>query len=47
MTQPEVQITRHGGAAVLTLNAPQRRNVLSQAMVAVICESFDEVEADD
>jgi enoyl-CoA hydratase len=45
--EPEVQVTRHGGAAVVILNAPQRRNVLSQAMVTAIGDSFDELEADD
>lgn len=46
MTEAEVLVERHGGAAVLTLNAPRRRNVLSAAMVAGVRAAFDELEAD-
>ena len=46
MTDPEVRLERHSGTAVLTLDAPKRRNVLSAAMVAGIGEAFDALEDD-
>jgi enoyl-CoA hydratase len=46
VTEAEVLVERHGGAAVLTLNAPRRRNVLSAAMVEAVRTTFDALEAD-
>ena len=46
MAQSEVLIERHGGTAVVTLNAPERRNVLSSSMVAAIASTFDSLEQD-
>jgi enoyl-CoA hydratase len=46
MTEAEVLVERHGGAAVLTLNAPRRRNVLSLGMVDAVRTAFDELEND-
>ena len=43
---PPVLLVRDGGTAVLTLNAPQRRNVLSGDLVAAIGAAYDELEAD-
>ena len=42
----EVVVTRYDGTAVLTLNAPRRRNVLSSGMVTSIGAAYDELEAD-
>jgi enoyl-CoA hydratase len=42
----DVLVERHGGAAVLTLNAPERRNVLSEAMVGAVRAALDAAEAD-
>lgn len=42
----EVVVTRDGATAVLSLNAPQRRNVLSAGMVAAIGAAYDELEAE-
>lgn len=42
----EVVVTRDGSTAVLTLNAPQRRNVLSAEMVRAIGSAYDDLEAD-
>jgi enoyl-CoA hydratase/carnithine racemase len=35
------------GVATITLNSPERRNALSQAMMAAIVRALDEVAADD
>jgi enoyl-CoA hydratase len=43
----EVSISRHGGVAVVTLQAPERRNLLSARMVSDLREAFDRIEADD
>jgi enoyl-CoA hydratase len=40
-----VLVERHGGTAVLTLNAPQRRNVLSAELVAAVGRAVDVIEA--
>ena len=42
-----VLVERHGGAAVITLNLPERRNVLSADLVHAIGAAFDAVEADE
>jgi enoyl-CoA hydratase len=41
-----VLVQRYGGTAVLTLNAPQRRNVLSAELVAAMGRAVDDIEAD-
>ena len=41
-----VLVERHGGTAVLTLNAPRRRNVLSAELVDAVGSAVDEIEAD-
>ena len=46
VSEPEVVVTRDGGTAVLVLNAPSRRNVLSTGMVDAIGAAYDELEAD-
>jgi enoyl-CoA hydratase len=46
MTEAEVLVERHGGAAVVTLNAPRRRNVLSAGMVEAVQTTFDGLESD-
>jgi enoyl-CoA hydratase len=43
----EIELTRAGTTAVVTLNAPRRRNVLSAAMVDAVRDTFDALEADD
>jgi enoyl-CoA hydratase len=42
----DVLVERHGGAAVLTLNAPKRRNVMSEAMVEAVRTALDDLERD-
>jgi enoyl-CoA hydratase len=41
-----VLVEWQGGTAVLTLNAPQRRNVLSAELVAAVGRAVDDIEAD-
>jgi enoyl-CoA hydratase len=41
-----VLVERHGGTAVLMLNAPRRRNVLSAELVAAVGRAIDGIEAD-
>lgn len=42
-----VLVERHGGAALVTLNVPDRRNVLSAPLVRAIGAAYDALEADD
>ena len=44
---PLVTLVRHGGVALLTLNVPEKRNVLSAPLVHAIGARFDEVEKDE
>ena len=46
MSNDLVLVERHGGAALLTLNAPARRNVISAPLVQAIAAAFDSLEAD-
>ncbi|MFG2039804.1 enoyl-CoA hydratase-related protein [Dactylosporangium sp. NPDC048998] len=41
-----VTVERHAAAAVLTLNDPDRRNILTSALVAEIGEAMDELESE-
>lgn len=41
-----VRIERHGNAALVTLNQPDRRNVLSAALVDAVGAAYDALEAD-
>lgn len=41
-----VLVERHGGTAVLTLNVPHRRNVLSGPLVTAVGRAIDAIEAD-
>ncbi|MET7395720.1 enoyl-CoA hydratase-related protein [Dactylosporangium sp. NPDC005572] len=41
-----VTVERHDAVAVLTLNDPDRRNILSSGLVAAIGAAMDELEAD-
>ena len=43
----QVKVEREGAVAILSLNAPGRRNALDLAMVDDIREALDELEADD
>jgi enoyl-CoA hydratase len=43
---PEIEVKRRGGVAVVTLNAPERRNALTPAMARLFCEACDAIDAD-
>jgi enoyl-CoA hydratase len=47
MSDPLVLVSRHDTVAVITLNAPSRRNVLSADLVAALTRAYEAVEADD
>lgn len=47
MTASEVTVTHHGGTAVISLEAPQRRNSLTTAMVQAVGDAFDRLESDE
>jgi enoyl-CoA hydratase len=47
MSDSPVLIERHGPVAVVTLNLPSERNVLSSAVVTALSQAYDEVEQDD
>lgn len=42
-----VAFERHGSVAVLTLNSPAQRNILSAAMVAALTAAYEEAEHDE
>jgi enoyl-CoA hydratase len=46
VAEPEVILTCEESTAIVALNAPRRRNVLSAPMVDGLCTAFDELEAD-
>ena len=46
MSSDEVRIDRHGGVAVLTLAAPERRNALTVAMAEAMVAACDELDSD-
>lgn len=46
MSEPTVLRTRQGSTAILTLDDPQHRNVLSAPMVAAIGAAYDDLERD-
>lgn len=45
-TPQEIVLERRGGVAVLTLNAPQRRNSLTEPMANELLDACDEIDAD-
>lgn len=47
MTEPLVLLTDRESVAVVTLNVPARRNVLSADLVAALASAYDEIEAGD
>jgi enoyl-CoA hydratase len=47
MTDSPVLLERHGPVAVVTLNLPSERNLLSVALVTALSQTYDELERDD
>src|SRR3954453_13601605 len=47
MPGDEITLERDGGVAVLTLNAPARRNALTVAMAQELVEACEAIDADE
>jgi enoyl-CoA hydratase len=47
MSDSPVLVERRGAVAVVTLNLPSERNVLSGAVVTALSQAYDEIERDD
>jgi enoyl-CoA hydratase len=45
-TSDEVLLDRHHGVAVLTLNAPQRRNSLTESMAVELIDACEQIDGD-
>jgi enoyl-CoA hydratase len=43
----EITVERHGGVAILGLNAPRRRNALTLSMARALVSACDELDADE
>lgn len=43
----EIELTKSGGVATLTLHAPQRRNALTPSMAEDLIGAIDEIDGDD
>jgi len=46
MNESEILLQRQDGVAVLTLNAPQRRNSLTEAMAVELLDTCEQIDAD-
>jgi enoyl-CoA hydratase len=47
MTEDLVTLHRRGSVAVVTLNEPRHRNILTAALVHAVADAFDRAEADE
>jgi len=47
MSESDVTLERHGSAALITLNAPERRNIMTGDLVRALGRAYDEAETDD
>lgn len=45
--EPQLKVERDGGVVVLTMNNPRRKNALTPAMIALMAQAWDEIDADD
>lgn len=45
--EPQLKMERDGSVVVLTMNNPRRRNALTPAMITLMAEAWDEIDADD
>lgn len=45
MSQPEIRLEASDGVAIITLDAPQRKNAITPAMARQMVAAFDEVDA--
>jgi 1,4-dihydroxy-2-naphthoyl-CoA synthase len=42
-----LKVRRDGNVVVLTMNNPQRKNALTPAMITLMAQAWDEIDADD
>lgn len=45
--QPPLKMVREGHVVVLTMNNPRRKNALTPAMIMMLAEAWEEIDADD
>ena len=45
--EPQLKVERDGSVVVLTMNNPRRRNALTPAMITMMAQAWDEIDADD
>jgi enoyl-CoA hydratase len=45
--EPQLKVRRDGNVVVLTMNNPQRKNALTPAMITLMAQAWDEIDADD
>ena len=45
--EPQLKVERDGNVVVLTMNNPRRKNALTPAMITLMAQAWDEIDADD
>ena len=45
--EPQLKVERDGHVVVLTMNNPRRKNALTPAMITLMAQAWDEIDADD
>jgi enoyl-CoA hydratase len=45
--EPQLKVERDGDVVVLTMNNPRRKNALTPAMITLMAQAWDEIDADD
>jgi enoyl-CoA hydratase len=45
--EPQLKLQRDGNVVVLTMNNPRRKNALNPAMITLMAQAWDEIDADD
>ena len=45
--EPQLKVERDGDVVVLTMNNPRRKNALPPAMITLMAQAWDEIDADD
>jgi enoyl-CoA hydratase/carnithine racemase len=43
--EPQLKVHREGNVVVLTMNNPQRKNALTPAMITLMAQAWDEIDA--
>lgn len=45
--EPQLKLQRDGNLVALTMNNPRRKNALTPAMITLMAQAWDEIDADD